>query len=234
MTQDEAAKRIGVSKVHINLVVQALNSKNARVIKMLENPELTRGQLHEDLVECGIIRASSSPTPTSKVVLSAAAASNGLNSLFSNRSADDPGDDDDLLGDDVSPPSEEGVDLDHVLGDPPSANGKVITFKPTSAGGMPVVGSKPGHPERRPKDTPASLLAEKFKGFTEADKISFMQLTWHLQRKLLKVAGLAADSDTPKPVSQPAATAAAAGEVAKSAIAKAGKSAKAAKPAKAA
>ena len=51
LTQDDASKRVGVSKVHVNLVVQALKSKNARLIKLLEDPGLTREQLHEELVD---------------------------------------------------------------------------------------------------------------------------------------------------------------------------------------
>lgn len=184
LTQDQASKAIGVSKVHINLVVQALNSKNARIIKMLENPDLTRGQLHEDLVECGIVRTPSSPLATSStshtppVALSTAAAGVGLEGFFHHRPA---AEDDDIFGGD-----EKGVDLDTTLDAPPSANGKVMK----SPGGMPVVGGKPTHPERRPKDTPASLLADRFKGLTEAEQISFLQLTWPLLRKLLKSAGI--------------------------------------------
>lgn len=191
ITQDEASKRVGVSKVHINLVVQALNSNNARVIKMLENPELTRAALHEDLVECGIVRMPSTPLVATKTVLSASGAGIGLENLFGN-----PDLDDDLLGGE-EPNGSDSIDLEDVLGAPPSAGGKVISFdrSATTEGGMPVVGSKPGHPERRSKDTPASLLCDRFKGLGEADQISFMQLTWHLQRKLLKAAGLSESAD---------------------------------------
>jgi hypothetical protein len=224
LTQDEAAKRIGVSKVHINLVVQALNNKNSRVIKMLENPELTRGQLHEDLVECGIVRTSATPTPATR----APGAAGGLENFFShaNSSASVGDDDDDFLNDPAGEDS--GVDLDDVLGAPPSANGKVITYnKPaTSEGGMPVTGSKPKHPERNSKDTPAGALAEKFRGLTEADQVSFMQLTWHLQRKLLKTAGLSVDADAPP--STKAVTLAVGGDLAKPSRATTAQAAKAA------
>lgn len=200
ITQDEASKRVGVSKVHINLVAQALKSKNARVIKLLENPNLTREQLHEELVDSAIVRPSG---PVAASTVSGAGAAVGLDALFG---AAPEGPDDDLLGggDNDTP------ELDDVLGDPPSAGGKVLSTKPTTPGGMPLVGAKPGHPERRPKETPASLLADKFKGLTEGDKISFIQLTWHMQVKLLSVAGV------PLPGAQdPAAVAA--GAVAKAA-----------------
>lgn len=210
LTQDESSKRVGVSKVHINLVLQAINSKNARVMKMLENPDLTRAQLHEDLVSAGIVNSPVRPVAASPA-LSSAAAGAGLERLFANRDAESPEEpEDDLLAGEqrTTQTDLEGVDLDDVLGDPPSAGGKVISFNKggTTEGGMPVTGSKPGHPERRSKDTPASLLADRFKGLTEADQISFMQLTWHLQRKLLGAAGLSAGNDAP-PTTKPAAPA---------------------------
>ncbi len=192
ITQDEASRRVGVSKVHINLVAQAIKSNNARVIKMLENPDLTREKLHDEMVDCNIIMASTSrPVPAAH--LSQAGAATGLDSVLHGFVSGEGVDGDDPLLDDGTP--EEDPELDQLLGAPPSAGGKVITFKGgTTEGGNPIVGSKPGHPERRPKETPASMLADKFRGLTEGDQVSFMQLTWHLQRKLLKVAGLSVEA----------------------------------------
>lgn len=238
--QDEASKRVGVSKVHINLVVQALKSNNARIIKLLEKPDLTREQLHDDLVDSGVIR------PSSSVVSSAAtaptgvppSAGTGIDAMLHGTAARNSGAADgfdDLLGG-GDPESDETPELDDLLGDPPTAGGKVITFKPTSEGGMPVVGSRPSHPERRNKETPASKLAEAFRGLTEADQISFMQLTWHVQRKLLKAAGLSELGATPAELkSAPPAAKVAADAIAKAASApsKAAKGPKAAKAAKA-
>lgn len=196
LTQDQASKAIGVSKVHINLVVQALNSKNARIIKMLENPDLTRAQLHEDLVECGIVRTPSSPLgqmsqssqQTPPTTLTAAAAGAGLEGFFHKQQPVNEIDDgdDDIFADDDDAKDKAGVDLDAHLDAPPSANGKVLT----SLGGMPVVGTKPTQPERRPKETAASQLAERFKGLSQTEQVSFVQLTWPLLRKLLKSAGI--------------------------------------------
>jgi hypothetical protein len=198
MSQDEASKRVGVSKVHINLVAQALKSNNARVIKMLENPDLTRAALHEELVDSGVVRAPSSPVAAS--TLSAAGAATGLESWARGGTAgpedEEEHEDDDLLGG-----GDENPDLDDVLGAPPTAGGKVLPFATgkgeTTPGGMPTVGARPGHPERRNRDTPAYQLAEKFKGLTEGDKLSFMQLTWHLQRPLISAAGLSANIVSP-------------------------------------
>lgn len=201
ISQGEAEKRVGVSKLHINLVCQAIKSKNARVIKLLENPNLTRQELYEELVDCGIVQGSSKPVPVKDVAppvpgaaaVSAAGALVGLDALYGRGSPEN--DDEDLLGGD----DDGGIELDDdLLGDAPSAGGKVLNNggKQLSEGGMPVVGSKPSHPERRAKDTPASLLAEKFRAFTEPEKLSFMQLTWHVMRPLIKAAGLSAEAPT--------------------------------------
>lgn len=193
LSQDEASKQVGVSKVHINLVVQALKSKNARVLKMLEDPNLTRERLHEELMDCNIVR-STGPITATTTHLSAAGATAGLNNLFANQPL--PDGDDDFLAD-PSDTDELAVDLDETLGPPPSAGGKVISFKPTTEGGLPVTGVKPTHPERRSVVTIAGQLAEKFRGFTEIDQIAFMQMTWPVMRKLLKTAGLSVDGTVP-------------------------------------
>lgn len=231
VTQEDASRRVGISKVHISLVVQALRSKNARIIKMLENGELTREQLHEELVDSGVMKPTSytvSRGPDAPSTLSGAGATAGLEALFGRRSGpdDDEGDDEDdndILG--GSGGDDEG--LNDLLGAPPSAGGRVINTKgETSAGGMPTVGTKPSHPERRTKDTPAYRLAEQFKGLPEAERISFIQIAWPTLRPLIKAAGVSVEL----PV---AATAAAL--VADAAITKAATTAAAgaAKPAKA-
>lgn len=152
--------------------------------------------------------------------------------LFGTRDADAP----DFLdgpptGDaDADTDSElEGVNLDGVLGTPPSANGKVISFPKggTTEGGMPVIGDRPKHPERISRDTPASVLADRFKGLTEADQISFMQLTWPAQRRLLKTAGLSPDADMPPSTKPAAAGPGALGKPGKATTAQAAKAAQA-------
>lgn len=199
LSQDDASKRVGVSKVHINLVVQAIRSGNARVLKMLENPDLTRERLHEELCDCGIINLSAAQQ---KTAAASAARDDFGSSVFDPTSGDDDTEHDfdtdpsDPTASDDDEDSDSGF-MDDLLGDgadlnaAPSAGGKVLPGK--SAGGMPTVGTRPAHNERKPRDTPASLLAEKFKGLPEADQIAFMQITWPIQRKLLVPAGLKAE-----------------------------------------
>lgn len=219
ITQDEAAKRVGVSKVHVNLVVQAIKSKNSRLLKALENSELTREQLHAELQDAGVIKTSQSVvsmggknTPSTEEIAAAAASSGGLQGFFSAIGVSD-GDDDDLLGD--------GID-DDMLGAPPSANGKVLANKgkvETTEGGMPIVGSRPSHPERRSKLTQAQLLLDKFKAHPLQDRESFVQIAWPHIRPIAMKLGLTLD----KPNSPMA--------VAEDAIIKAAESSKSAEPA---
>lgn len=203
-TQDQAAQQVGVSKVHVNLVVQALNSKNTRLLKLLEDPSLTRGKLHEEMVDCGIINASASHAPT--VAASPALGGDALSHLARtvtggaasefDRPPEAPftGDEeDDFLS--PSEPNDESIDLEGLLGAPPSAEGKIIEFgkRNGTTGTTGTTGQTGTRPDRRPKETPASTLAERFRGLTEADQISFLQLIWPIGRKLLKPAGLSAE-----------------------------------------
>lgn len=213
LTQEEAARRTGVSKVHVSLIVQALDSKNARILKLLENPSLTREKLTEEMAESNIIinaRLQNQPPPPTSVI-SENAALQGLSSIFASAQVQaaeyESGESNDLLGGD-----------DDILGTPPSANGKVINMPAatrTSADQpLPDTGSRPTHPERRNKDTPAFRMAEAFKGLPESEKISFIQIAWSTLRPLLTVAGVS----TAAPAASPAA-------VAEQAIAKAASSA---------
>lgn len=197
ISQDEASKRVGVSKLHINLVCQALNSKNARLIKMLENPDLSREALVEEMTDCGIINPANRAVPVATHAagnssISAAGAGVGLESVWGKVTSGEAGDD---LGDEES--QTDDAEMGDILGDPPSANGKVIAFKPTTEGGNPVIGSRVQHPERRNIETPAYKMAQAFKGLTEPERISFMQISWHVIRPLLTAAGLSTLQVTP-------------------------------------
>lgn len=252
ITQDEAARRVGVSKVHINLVVQVLKHNNTRLIKLLEDPDLTREGLKEEMMDCGLLKGHHMQASTAPVQgsLSAQGATAGLENFFAHREvAGEDGDPEitELLGGDA-PDEDSDVTLEGVLGgEPPSAGGKVISFKSqqnTDADGN-VVGTRPSHSERRAAPTPAQLLAERFKGLPEAEQVSFMQITWPIQRKLVNVAGLSLDGTVPAkaeakpaPASKPTkATTAQAAAAAKTAIDEAkakatGKATKAPKAAK--
>lgn len=214
ISQDEASRRVGVSKVHINLVVQILKSKNTRLIKLLEKPDITREQLREEAIDCDVITESDTRKITKANVLTASAAGAGLEALFGRDNGEEG--DEDLIGD-AGESDTSHVDLDDMLGDaPPTAGGKVLTSKrETTAGGMPVTGGRVAHPERRNTETPASKLSQHFRGLTQAEQVSFVQLSWPVLAKAISAAGVAMPVD-------PVAAAA----TAQSAIAKASTKAK--------
>lgn len=167
-TQDDAAKRVGVSKVHVNLVVQTYNSKNARLIKMLETSELSRSQLTEELYNAGVLEQTSAVNNGRRVDGSAANAptthgDNDLTSLLGS-SDDGDGEHDSLLG----------------TGDalPPPGNNVVPISSASKAGG--TAGKRVAHPERRSTTTPAQAVADSFKSLLEAEKIDFLKLVWHV------------------------------------------------------
>lgn len=188
ISQDEASKRVGVAKLHINIVVQILKSKNARLIKMLEQPDITRERLYEEAVDANIMPGSVRKTMASTE--SIASGAEGLDAYFRGQPVG-TGDDDDLIGDGGGSTE---PDLDHVLGAPPTAGGKVLGKKDTSAGGA-VIGTKRQHPERRSVETPASKLSSAFRGLTQADQIDFVKFSWTLLSKAILASGVAMPAD---------------------------------------
>lgn len=189
ISQDEASKRVGVSKLHINLVVQVFKSKNARLIKLLEKPDLTREALYEEMQDAGIV-VGAHKVPTAAVSASGAVA--GLDAYFKGQPLNNEDDgDEDLIGDGSG-----SADLDNVLDDaPPTAGGKVLTGKERSAGGVPTTGSRPSHPERRNVETPASKLSQAFRGLTQKDQIDFVNIAWPMLSKAIVAAGKSLPAD---------------------------------------
>jgi ParB/RepB/Spo0J family partition protein len=76
---------------------------------------------------------------------------------------------------------------------PPAAPLKAATpapaDKPSDAPSVPAVGTKPQHPERRPTGTDAGTMATLFRGMSKEDRISFVELTWHILRPSIFLAG---------------------------------------------
>lgn len=57
MTQREVCKKLGVSNEVVNLVLRALQSKNAKLVKRIEtDTDYTRGMLREELEDMGLLR----------------------------------------------------------------------------------------------------------------------------------------------------------------------------------
>lgn len=106
-------------------------------------------------------------------------------------------------------PSATGTGVEGEVGDifgvaPPADN--VVNFPKGGKDGplVPAVGKRNTHPERRSKETPASVAAQTVKGLTDNERTAFVQLAWAwLERPVLaymatlKAKGSSAASTTP-------------------------------------
>ncbi len=166
VSQRDICKRYSISNTVLSMVLKAIDSRNAMIIKRIENDsEYTRGMLREELEEAGLVHAnygkSAAPTPPNSVfAMGDAAAAQDTEGTGGPEDPEDPdGDDDDedLIGD----------------GSP-----------------LPSVGKKPSHPERRAKDTAAQRLKEAFQGMLYDEKSTFVQMVWADLRPIAEELGL--------------------------------------------
>jgi transcriptional regulator with XRE-family HTH domain len=88
LTQREVCKKLGISNEVVTLVLKAMNSKNAKLIKRVEtDSDFTRGMLREELEDAGILRA--------KEVDATPLGANSVFALGSKKQDTDGSDDDD-------------------------------------------------------------------------------------------------------------------------------------------
>lgn len=160
LTQREVCKKLGISNEVVTLVLKAMDSKNAMLIKRIESSaDFTRGNLKEELEDAGLMRAK-----TDKVEAPAGAANDMVN-MFNprNKPADDV---DDILGEDGET---DGIG---------------------AGASVPDTGTKNTHPERKAKKTAAQLLSEQFKALMQDEKESFLQLIFPEAKPLMESLGL--------------------------------------------
>lgn len=101
LTQRDVCRKLGISNEVVNLVLKAMASKNAKLIKRIEmDSDFTRGALREELEDAGLLRAKDE-SPVARA----------QNSVFDVAPADTDGTDDDYedtsdltIGDDVLVP----------------------------------------------------------------------------------------------------------------------------------
>lgn len=169
LTQRDVCKKLGISNEVVTLVLKAMDSKNAMLIKRIESSsDFTRGNLKEELEDAGLLR-----TKADKVDVPTGAA-NDLVNIFNQRSR--PVD----------------SDVDNILGEDGETDG-------IGAGAsVPDTGTKNTHPERKAKKTAAQLLSEQFKALMQDEKESFLQMIWPEARVIVADAGLLADGSKPK------------------------------------
>lgn len=166
LTQREVCKKLGISNEVVTLVLKAMDSKNAMLIKRIESQaDFTRGNLKEELEDAGLMRKASTD------VKAPPGAMNDMVNLFNPRKPQE--DIEDILGD---------AETDGIGDDV----------------GVPEVGTKNKHPERKAKKTAAQLLADEFKALMQDEKEAFLQLIWPEARPIV-VASELLDLMPPKP-----------------------------------
>jgi len=155
LTQREACKKLAISNEVITLVLKAIDSRNTKLIKRIEDDsDFTRGMLKEELEDAGLLRAKPKAEPEmpaapasvfSPAYLSSAACSVGLD-------APDPEDDDE--------------EVDELL-----ETGKGL--------------KKDKKRDKAPKVSAAQLLQEQYEALMEDEKITFLQMIWPTAGKLV-------------------------------------------------
>lgn len=161
LTQRDVCKKLGISNEVVTLVLKAMDSKNAMLIKRIESSsDFTRGNLKEELEDAGLLR-----TKADKVDVPTGA-TNDLVNIFNQRNK--PVD----------------SDVDNILGEDGETDG-------IGAGAsVPDTGTKNTHPERKAKKTAAQLLSEQFKALMQDEKESFLQMIWPEARPIMSAKGL--------------------------------------------
>lgn len=160
LTQREVCKKLGISNEVVTLVLKAMDSKNAMLIKRIESSaDFTRGNLKEELEDAGLMR-----TKTDKVDVPAGAA-NDLVNMF-------------------NPRNKPADDVDDILGEYGETDGI------GAGAFVPDTGTKPSHPERRSKKTAAQLMSEQFKALMQDEKESFLQLIFAESKPIMEALGL--------------------------------------------
>jgi hypothetical protein len=179
-TQRNACKKLGISNEVLTLVLRAMDSKNAKLVKRIEtDSDFTRGMLREELEDAGLMRtkkveaAPAAPNSVfdTKAMLSSAAASAGL---------------DDVLGRATDGSDDGEDDTDDLLS-------------------VPDTGKRRTHPERKGKASAAQLLQEGFTALMEDEKKTFLEMIWPVARELALELQLPGTNTAPaKPAKAPA------------------------------
>jgi len=166
LTQRDVCRKLGISNEVVTLVLKTLDSKNAKLIKRIEDDsDFTRGMLKEELADAGLLRAPAKQdeTPT------------GPNSVFATGALDAPRTGKEgrvVLGaaayantptGDTDGSGDEDIDDDILVGKGKSASDKAA---------------------KKPKVTAAQLLADGFKALMGDEKVTFLQMIWPEAKKL--------------------------------------------------
>jgi hypothetical protein len=165
LTQRDVCRKLGISNEVVTLVLKTLDSKNAKLIKRIEDDsDFTRGMLKEELADAGLLRAPAkqdeTPTgPNSVFNQAPRTGKEGQVTLGPGAYANQP------TGDTDGSDGDEDIDDDDILvGKGKSASDKAV---------------------KKPKVTAAQLLADGFKALMGDEKSTFIRMIWPEARVLL-------------------------------------------------
>jgi hypothetical protein len=169
--QSVICKRYSISNTVLSMVLKAIDSRNAAILKRIEtDSDYTRGMLREELEERGLVHANYG------------------------RSAA-PKEEDDVFVPAESTPPEKTMPA---KGTPNSIFQAAAQVDNDLTGGpMPEKGKKNGHPERRAKDTPAQALQERWKALMADEKATFLTMIWAEASVIAVSAGLSLPAKKP-------------------------------------
>lgn len=157
VSQREACAKLSTSNEVVNLVLKALDSKNTKLIKRIENDtDFSRGMLKEELQDAGLLRAKTAEDEKPK----------GPNSVF--HIAKD--------GTRTEVPQKD-TDVDDILGDTDGIGEE----EPGTGTEL----TKAKRKTTRATKTEAQKLSEEYQALGEADKISFLTMIYPTASKLI-------------------------------------------------
>jgi hypothetical protein len=160
VSQRDACKRFGISNAVLSMVLKALASKNAAIIKRIENEgDYTRGMLREDLSDAGIVHENYGK--------SADPADSDFDEEATTRTVPE---------DVVKTVASSVFTLADTVGSGADDEDDLI------GGPMPEKGKRPSHPERKPRKTAAQQAQEEFMDtwadLNDADRVTFLRMVW--------------------------------------------------------
>lgn len=174
VSQAETCRRYSISKTVLAMVLKAIQSRNAAIIKRIETDgDYTRGMLREELEERGLVHANygRSKAPTQEE------------------------EEDDLHFSEPEPPAPvPRVNSIFAMGDAAAAQAEEEDLV-----GVPPVGKKPTHPERRAKATPAQAMQERWKELMYDEKKTFLEMVWPEARAIAEELALPGLGGASKP-----------------------------------
>lgn len=159
ISQRDICRRFSISNTVLTMVLKAIDNRCTKVISRIENDsDYTRGMLREELEEQGIVHANygKSGAPTD-------GSEEEVEYVDKPRDNVDP-----------SKIANSAFDL-----------GRIVTDTVGDDDDLPDTGTRPGHPERRAKNTEAQNMKKRFLALDDAARKTFIQMIWQEAKPIL-------------------------------------------------